>query len=410
MTLKEFNEKNHHRLDWGITTGTCACGAATASLLAYLGEKTEAVQVHTPFGAVLELPIAWIKKKGDFFLAGLQKEAGEDPDVTHGILIWALVECIPSREAETNAPALEFEFLAGEGVGVVCRRGLDQPVGEAAINSVPRRMIRKHLEEILLSRKFSGKVRVQIGAHHGAEIARKTFNERLGVLGGISILGTTGLVVPMSRQALLDSIKTDIRVRLANARERVLFLCPGNMGAEFVREYFQGDFPGVFISNFVGESIDMAIAEGARSILLGGELGKLIKLSGGIMNTHSNDSDSRMELLGAALLALASRQEGAKREELVFQAMKVLQENTTRAALERISPQYRQALGKILGEKMLFYVYQRAWKAAQFYKKGYQEKSQLERDIDIGIFCFSGQTVFCQEGNVEEMVRKLKNG
>ena len=190
----------------------------------------------------------------------------------------------------------------GKGVGRVTKPGLDQPVGNAAINHVPREMITKEVTEILESADFHGTVQVIISVPEGVEIAKKTFNPRLGIEGGISIIGTSGVVEPMSMQAILDTIKVELKQHKAFGY-RCAAISPGNYGLDYMKATYNYDLDkSVKCSNFIGDTIDMAAELGFEAMLLTGNMGKLVKVAGGIMNTHSREGDCRMEIMAAAAL------------------------------------------------------------------------------------------------------------
>jgi cobalt-precorrin-5B (C1)-methyltransferase len=201
----------------------------------------------------------------------------------------------------------------GEGVGRITRKGLDQPVGSAAINSVPRSMIKEVLDDVCVSMNHSGGLSAVISVPEGIRIAKKTFNPRLGIENGISILGTTGIVEPMSERALIDTIRTELNMRKASGDDNILAV-PGNYGKNFSEETEGMDSDlGVKCSNFIGETIDHAAKLGFRGFLLVGNLGKMVKLAGGIMNTHSRWADCRMEILSANSVSAGSDAGTAKK-------------------------------------------------------------------------------------------------
>ena len=304
MELDRYKEADGRRLRFGWTTGSCAAAAARAAARALLtGEEPAAVRFSTPSGVELELPVECLNRGRDRASCGVRKDAGDDPDVTHGLLIRAEVR------AEPGEGPLELLLAAGEGVGIVTLPGLDQPPGEPAINRVPREMILTALREEAERAAFAGRLTAAISVPGGKELAEKTFNPRLGILGGISILGTSGLVEPMSETALVASIRAELSV-LAAAGEKRVILTPGNYGRDFLREA-EGipDRLAVKCGNFLGEALDAAGELGFREVLLAGHLGKLVKLAGGMLNTHSRYGDCRMELLAShAALAGASRE------------------------------------------------------------------------------------------------------
>ena len=285
-----YIEKSGKKLRCGFTTGSCAAAASKAALRMLLGgEDIHNVSIKTPKGPVYTAEIMDIKRENDAVSCAVVKDGGDDPDVTTGAFIYAKVSLL-----EENGILIE----GGEGVGRVTQPGLDQKVGEAAINSVPRKMITENLEETLSEFGIRDKgVSVVISVPTGAGLAEKTFNPKLGIVGGISILGTTGIVEPMSDEAILQTIRTEIRVRKAEGR-KVLIAAPGNYGLSFLKERYgiEEELP-VMSSNFVFETVRIALEEGFEKLIFAGHIGKLVKVAGGIKNTHSMYGDHRMEIL-----------------------------------------------------------------------------------------------------------------
>ena len=395
MTIDEFNIKNGHTQRYGFTTGTTATAAAIGAAYLYLNDKRDIVDVELPAGITLTIPLEFVKKEKNLFTCGVKKNAGDDPDVTDGILISTKLEFIKKENG------LEFNFFAGEGVGVFTKDGLALPKGEAAINPVPRQMMIDNLSVILKEHGFSGIVNITVTVENGADIAKKTFNERLGIIGGISILGTSGLVLPMSKTALLQTIEADIKFRLKNSKERRVYLAPGNIGAKFLENNFNINSTTVaIISNFIGESIDYAISNDAREIVLCGDLGKLIKLSGGIMNTHSNDSDSRLELLVAAVIKLCIKE----KKELPIQIISnIFEQKTTTGAVNIIKENNFDNCFDILAYQMLYYAYNRAFKAEIFYHKNrYANIEEFKNNLSIRIIVFSDNIMIIDTGENNE--------
>ena len=395
MTIDEFNIKNGHTQRYGFTTGTTATAAAMGAAYMYLSDKRDIVDVELPAGITLTIPLEFVKKEKNLFTCGVKKNAGDDPDVTNGILISTKLEFIKKENG------LEFNFFAGEGVGVFTKDGLALPKGEAAINPVPRQMMIDNLSVILKEHGFSGIVNITVTVENGVDIAKKTFNERLGIIGGISILGTSGLVLPMSKTALLQTIEADIKFRLKNSKERRVYLAPGNIGAKFLENNFNINSTTVaIISNFIGESIDYAISNDAKEIVLCGDLGKLIKLSGGIMNTHSNDSDSRLELLLAAVIKLCIKE----KKELPIQIISNLfEQKTTTGAVNIIKENNFDNCFDILADQMLYYAYNRAFKAEIFYHKNrYANIEEFKNNLSIRIIVFSDNIMIIDTGENNE--------
>ena len=282
------------KLRYGYTTGTCAAAAAKgAALLLLTGHVPEAVNIHTPKGIDLRLPLEEAGLDGHRARCAVRKYSGDDPDVTDGVLVFAEVRVSP-------VPGIHID--GGAGVGRVTKPGLKVPVGAAAINPGPRAMIEQAVQEALEETEPVPGMDVVIHVPEGVALAQKTFNPRLGIQGGISILGTSGIVEPMSEAALIDSIRLEIRQRKALGDNR-LILAPGNYGTDFLKDTFSiGEERIVKISNFVGLALDAAAEAGFQEVLLAGHVGKLVKLSGGIMNTHSKEGDGRGELMAACAL------------------------------------------------------------------------------------------------------------
>ena len=293
--MESFITKDGKRLRRGYTTGSCAAAAAkSAAVMLLAGRRLDSVHLVTPFGIELDLPLQDIVTDEKYVSCGIVKDSGDDPDVTDGITVYARVE-------KTDLP-YTIEIDGGEGIGRVTKPGLDQGVGSAAINSTPRRMITEELQQVCEDNRYTGGLKVIISAPAGNEIAKRTFNSRLGVVGGISILGTTGIVEPMSEEALIDSIALEIRQRKALGDSR-LILTPGNFGADFLKSVYGIDSDKIVkCSNYVGKALEAAIDAGFSQVLLAGHLGKFVKLSGGIMNTHSKEGDCRAELMASAAL------------------------------------------------------------------------------------------------------------
>lgn len=289
--------KNNKKLAFGYTTGTCAAAAAkAAALMLFSRQQLEYVDIMTPKGIPLHLKVEDTRLGEDFALCAVQKDAGDDPDVTHGAYIYAKV-----RLGETGSSAA-VKLDGGIGVGRVTKPGLEQSVGEAAINKVPRQMIKQEVLQICKEWDYRGDILVEISVPQGEELAKRTFNPRLGIMGGISILGTSGIVEPMSEQALISSIQLEMRMQRNNGWEYLL-ISPGNYGAAFLEENFKVNRDKILkCSNYVGETLDTAVELGYKGLVIAGNIGKFIKVAGGIMNTHSRNSDSRMEILAANAL------------------------------------------------------------------------------------------------------------
>lgn len=282
----------------GFTTGSCGAAAAKAALYMLLtGSVKDEIEIITPGGAVFRTEVKDIFREGNRMRCAVVKDGGDDPDVTTGLHVTAEV----LAEERTDG-ALEIQIEGGPGVGRVTLPGLDQPVGNAAINRVPRQMIEKELSEVAELLDFRGRIRVILSVPGGEAAAERTFNPRLGIEGGISILGTTGIVEPMSTRAILDTIRVELNQRKALG-DRIAAVSPGNYGLNFMKETYGYDLNrSVKCSNYVGDTVDMVREMDFQGMLLTGHIGKLIKVSGGIMNTHSKEGDARMELLAAGVI------------------------------------------------------------------------------------------------------------
>ena len=279
----------------GFTTGSCAAAASKAAAYMLLSGKTiNSIKIGTPAGIDYETELLDIVKCNTSVSCAVKKYSGDDPDITNGVKVYATVQML-------DTPGKLVSIRGGEGVGRVTRPGLDQPVGEWAINSTPRSMIEHEVREVTELFDYEGSFEVVISVPEGVEIAKKTFNPRLGIEGGISIIGTSGIVEPMSVKALKDTIRLELNQLKVEKGVDIAVISPGNYGLAFMREHYDYDLDkAVKCSNFIGDTIDIARELGFKELLLCGHIGKLVKVSGGIMNTHSSEADCRMELLAAA--------------------------------------------------------------------------------------------------------------
>ena len=280
---------------YGFTTGSCAAAAAKAAAYMLLtGKRKETITIETPKGIPFTADILKITRSETKVSCAVEKDGGDDPDITTGALIFASVS-LGRANGQKEAVVID----GGKGVGRVQKPGLDQPIGNAAINHVPREMITREVMQVCELVDYQGKLEVIISVPNGEELAEKTFNPRLGIVGGISILGTSGIVEPMSSQAVLDTIRVELNQRKEQGFSYVA-VAPGNYGLDFMKKAYGYDLDrSIKCSNFIGATVDMAVELGFKRMLLTGHIGKLIKLAGGIMNTHSREGDCRMELIAA---------------------------------------------------------------------------------------------------------------
>lgn len=274
----------------GWTTGSCAAAASqAAAVLLLTGIAPPEIHLHTPGGVTFILPVEAAHMDGESAVCTVQKDSGDDPDITNGVRITASV-C-----RADSGTAIE----GGVGVGRVTRPGLAMPVGEAAINPGPRAQIKAAVECAADQNGYNGGFSVIISVEDGEALAAQTYNGHLGIVGGISILGTSGIVEPMSEKALVDTIRLELDSLYAQG-QRIAFLCPGNYGADFARDTLGLDLErAVKCSNFIGEAFDHAAYRGYPEILLIGHAGKLVKMAAGVMNTHSSVADARQEIFTA---------------------------------------------------------------------------------------------------------------
>ncbi|MEG2984761.1 MAG: cobalt-precorrin-5B (C(1))-methyltransferase CbiD [Peptostreptococcaceae bacterium] len=274
----------------GYTTGSCATGAAKAATYMLLTQLTiESINIDTPKGIPLNLKVENININDNYVECSIQKDGGDDIDATHKMDIYARVEFIDSED---------ILITGGIGVGTVTKKGLGIDIGEAAINKTPRAMIDKEVRKILGEKRG---IKVTIFAPEGETVAKKTFNPRLGIVGGISIIGTTGIVEPMSDEGWKKSLSIELEMKKAQGLDKII-LVPGNHGEMFIRETLGIDMKYVVrTSNFIGYMLKEAQRIGFNKILMAGHLGKYVKIAGGIFNTHSKVADARNEILIANL-------------------------------------------------------------------------------------------------------------
>lgn len=279
------------KMRYGFTTGSCSAAAAKAAVYMLLGgNRKENITITTPKGIDFHAEIVDITVCEDYVRCGVVKDGGDDPDVTTGSVVYVTAKAVEDGEGSICIDG-------GEGVGRVTKPGLDQPVGNAAINTVPRQMIEKEVREVMELLDYKDSIRIMVSVPGGEELAKKTFNPRLGIVGGISILGTSGIVEPMSSQALIDTIRVELSQKKALGAE-IIAISPGNYGLDFMKkEYGYNLDEAVKCSNFIGETLDMIAELGFKRVVLCGHIGKLIKVAGGIMNTHSKEADCRIELM-----------------------------------------------------------------------------------------------------------------
>ncbi|CAH2212008.1 cobalt-precorrin-5B (C(1))-methyltransferase CbiD [Tepidibacter aestuarii] len=335
----------------GYTTGSTATGAAkAAAFMALKGEKVDSIQIDTPKGIRLDLKVENQEVVQDYAVASVKKDGGDDKDATHNLDIFAKVTI-------NNTGSINID--GGIGVGRVTKKGLNIAIGNAAINKVPMQMIEKEVREVVGDLGAD----ILIYIPRGKEIAKKTFNPRLGIEGGISIIGTTGIVEPMSEEGWKKSLSIELGMKRKQGIKNII-LVPGNHGENFVKDILNIDSNYVVrTSNFIGYMIKEAERFGFEKILMVGHLGKFVKLAGGIFHTHSKMADCRMEILITHL-------------SLMGADISVLKEiyncPTTEAAIDIISENGYEEVYDIIANKGRDKIIQR-----------------LDNDIEVEIMIFS---------------------
>ncbi len=366
--MERYIYQGGKKLRCGYTTGSSATGASLGALLNLLGHKKEGLVIRALNGWDIPLTLHNQIKDEDSAVASIIKDPGDDPDITKGLHIYAKVRLgkpTDDRRYFVNEKG-NIYLTGGEGVGRVTKKGLQVDVGYPAINKGPRRMIFETLEKYLEDDMV---VTVEVSIPRGEEVAKKTFNPKLGIVDGLSVLGSTGIVKPMSEAALIDSIKAEVSVYSKEKGIEEIALTFGNYGKKFIVEntrYSEGEI--VVTSNFIGDIIDEVARLKFKRIYLAGHIGKFIKLAGGIFNTHSRVADARLEILTSCAMAGEERYEVLK---------KVLASNTT-----------EEAVGYIENKKTWSEVERRA-------KKYLTERTFGEIEIEVDFFSF-------EEGRLNE--------
>ncbi|GEP64211.1 cobalt-precorrin-5B C(1)-methyltransferase [Clostridium beijerinckii] len=357
------------RLRCGYTTGSCSAGAAkAATIILFNKEKNlNEIEIATPKGIDVTMPIELIEKFDDYVECTILKDGGDDPDNTHGIEIKAMVKkikpidnkifqdedlqkfdsvLVEDSRAEKEDELERVVLKGGTGVGIVTREGLFIPKGQAAINPVPRKMIK---EEVLKVLPPGERVEVIISVPQGEKVAKKTFNPRLGIVGGISILGTTGIVYPMSEDALKASIKIEITQKAINNERLVLTF--GNLGDNYCKELGFKEEEVVTCSNFIGFALETCVSCKVKSIIIVGHIGKMSKIAYGCFNTHSKVNGVRLEVIALELALLGYDMSLVKR---------VLEEKTCEGAVKMLGDGYDKLyenIGNKIVQKIKEHVY-----------------------------------------------------
>ncbi|CZR75025.1 TPA: cobalt-precorrin-5B (C(1))-methyltransferase [Clostridioides difficile] len=390
----------------GYTTGSCATGASKAAVYMLITKnRINTINIDTPKGIPLLLKVDNINISDTFVECSIKKDGGDDIDATHTMDIYARAEIVAKNDKNKGYLTLKdidslstnseckselYKFIrvyGGTGIGVVTKKGLSMDVGKPAINPTPlkminheiRKLIGDNFESILGNDKV---LKITIFAPQGETVAKKTFNPRLGIVGGISIIGTTGIVEPMSDDGWKKSLSIELQMKKEQGLDKII-LVPGNHGEQFIREKLNLDIKYVVrVSNFIGYMIKEAQRIGYKKILMAGHIGKFIKVSAGIFNTHSKVADARSEILVANLALMGARYEFLN---------KINQCVTTEEAVELINNSEYREVYNILSNK-----------CRERVKQYLNEDSD---DIDVEVIIFSmDKSLLGKSDNTDDLV------
>lgn len=398
----------------GYTTGSCATAAAKAAVYMLLSkEKIETVNIDTPKGIYLSVPLVFSEIKKDYAMCAVEKDGGDDIDATNGIKIFAKASFVYENEIDKSEYDIKnlkdikkevfsfgeenFFVFAGEGIGIITKKGLSVNPGRPAINPVPQKMIKKEVESIINVYKDFNKlyieensldlnrkkvIKITIFIPEGEEVSKKTFNPRLGIIGGISVIGTSGIVEPMSDDGWKKSLSIELNMKKELGMDSII-LVPGNHGESFIDEKIGKNNFTVRTSNFIGYMLMEAKRMGFKKILLAGHIGKFIKLSAGIFNTHSKVADARSEILIANLALLGADLDLIKKIDECL---------TTEEAVDIIDENGFNKVYDIICEKCR--------KRAQMH---------VNEEIEIGVYIFKmDKTLLGKSENADDMLSSFK--
>ena len=354
------------KLREGFSTGSCMTGGAAASALWQItGHCPDVIEVETPIGRTLYLDVI----PEGYGICGIIKDAGDDPDVTHGSEIITSVTI-----HEDKGP---ISFVGGEGIGKITQEGLKIPPGDWAINPVPRQMTEKALRKIIGERAATVTVRIP----GGEALAKKTFNPRLGIVGGLSVLGTTGIVRPMSEEAMKDSLLAELTMYARQGYQEILFVL-GTTGENALKAAY-GDFKCILqVSNYIGFMIEEAVELGFTTILIGGFVGKLVKVASGTMNTHSHVADGRIETICTHVALHGASTEVIRR---IYDCL------TTKAAMKVVEEEGYMGIWPDIAQKASIYC-----------------KKTAHEMAEVGIILLDGKNeILAQSENAENVLSKV---
>ncbi|MED9948087.1 MAG: cobalt-precorrin-5B (C(1))-methyltransferase CbiD [Peptacetobacter hiranonis] len=404
--MEEFVYIDGKKYRRGYTTGSCATAVSKAAVYMLLtNEKIDTVNIDTPKGIYLSIPVvsSEIKKNEDtgeiYSICSVEKDGGDDIDATNGIEIFAKATWVYEDEIDKSEKNFSFEgdgfcVFSGDGVGIITKKGLSVEPGRPAINPVPQKMVAKEVESVL---KASGEnvlndknsldnrkkvIKITIFIPKGEEVANKTFNPRLGIVGGISIIGTSGIVEPMSDDGWKKSLSIELNMKKELGMDKII-LVPGNHGESFISDRIGENSSVVRTSNFLGYMLMEAKRMGFKKILLAGHIGKFIKLSAGIFNTHSKVADARNEILIANLALMGASTELVRKIDSCL---------TTEEATDIV---YENGFGEVFD-----IICEKCKKRAEMH---------VDNEIEIEVFIFKmDKTVLGKSKNAEEMLESFR--
>jgi len=364
---------NGKELRYGFTTGTCATAAAKAAAIMLLNKITlREIEITTNSGRAISLPVENIFFEKKTVKCGIQKDSGDDPDITNGMFVFAEARLIEKG----------IKIKAGNGVGIVTKKGLAVSPGLPAINPGPMKMILNELKKVLLDNKG---IEVILSIPGGEEIAKRTFNPKLGIEGGLSILGTSGIIEPMSVDAIKETHRLELNKFIEEGNKKIILVL-GNYGNDFVKNILAiNNFPVLKISNYIGDILLYAETKPVEEILIIGHIGKLIKLAGGIFNTHSKTADGRMEIFAAMAASVGLSEKSINN---------ILETNTTDSAIEIVENEFPKEKQNELYNRIAKRVSDKA-------------ESYIHNSIKIGSLIFSlqkGELARCQ--NAETIIKE----
>ena len=285
----------------GYTTGACMAAGVKAALLYEKGEKCDTLELKALDDTILTIPVKAVRRTEEGICAEIIKDAGDDPDITNGVSVFTTVRHLPQGSG--------IVFRAGEGIGTVTKPGLSVPVGEPSINPGPRKLTQNVVEEVL---GVGADLEVTVSIPAGKELCKQTLNPVLGVVGGISVVGTTGVLRPMSEEGFKNSLVPQIDVALAAGLDTQVFV-PGKIGETLAVKHGIPKEAIVQTSNFIGFMLEAAAERGVKRVLLFGHIGKLAKVAAGVFYTHNRIGDARLEAIGAYAAAAGMPAEGIQR-------------------------------------------------------------------------------------------------